>query len=490
MGKLLRVLSIEDMEEETQLVMGELRRAGYLPSWARVDTARAMAAALERQPWDIAISDHPLPRFNAFDALELLKTMQVDLPFIVVSGRIGEHTAVRVMKAGAHDCIMKDSLLRLVPAIERELREAEERRERRRAEAALRDSEARFRSITAKVPGMVFQMQRAADGTLCFTYASEGAAALCGLPREAIQADAGAFTRLIHPADRDDFHGSLAVSARTMKHWNWEGRLRTDQEAIKWANCRATPRVLATDEVQWDGLMLNITEAKRREAQMKESRELLRELSAHRESAREQERKQIASEIHDELGQILAALQLEIAHLEMSCGEDRPQVQSKTRTMTHLLDRAVDVVRSVTADLRPGVLDLGLAAAIEWQAQEFETRTGIPCLLRFSNRDVSMAENRATALFRIVQESLTNVARHADASSVTITLAKNDGSLYLEVADDGRGVDPERVDRNKSFGLLGIRERTAMLGGRLEIRGSPDHGTMLAVYVPLQLGEG
>jgi signal transduction histidine kinase len=486
--KSLCVLSIEDVEAETLLVMDELRRAGYQPSWARVDSARSMAQALERQPWDVAISDHPLTHFNAFDALALLRENQLDLPFIVVSGRIGEDTAVQVMKSGAHDCIMKDCLPRLVPAIERELREAEGRRERRRTEAALQESEARFRSITSKVPGMVFQMLRSADGALRFTYASEGAAALCGVPREAIQADGSAFTRLIFPSDREDFHRSLDLSARTMRQWNWEGRLRTPRNAVKWTNCRASPKLLDGGEVLWDGLMLNITEARLREAEVHESRELLQELSAYRESAREEERKRIAHNIHEELGQVLTALSLDIACLDMRFGEGRTEFRHKTASMARLIDRAVEVVRGVAAELRPGVLDLGLAAAIEWQAEEFEARTGIPCLLRFSDRDVALDEKRATTLFRILQESLCNVARHADAASVTITLARDGDWLSLEVADDGRGVDPQRIDRRKSFGLLGIRERTAVLGGKFEVRGSTGNGTVLSVRVPLEPG--
>jgi len=486
MDNSLAVLVIEDSEDDAFLIARQLRRAGYELTMVRVETAEDMEAALDSRQWDVVIADHSMPRFSGTQALKLIQDRALDLPFIVVSGRIGEDTAVQVMKSGAHDCVMKDCLPRLVPAIERELREAEGRRERRRAEAALHESEARFRSITAKVPGMVFQILRAADGALRFTYASEGAAALCGVPREAIQADGAAFTRLIFPADREDFHRSLDLSALTMRQWNWEGRLRTPRDAIKWTNCRASPKLLDGGEVLWDGLMLNITEARLRETEAQESRELLQELSAYRESAREEERKRIAYDIHEELGQVLTALRLDISYLDMRFGEGRAEFRRKTKSMAQLIDRAVEVVRGVAAELRPGVLDLGLAAAIEWQAQEFETRTGIACLLSFSERDITLDEKRATTLFRILQESLSNVARHADASAVTISLAKKGDWLSLEVADDGRGVDPQRIDRSKSFGLLGIRERTAVLGGKFEMRGSVGNGTVLSVRVPLE----
>ena len=147
MGIPLRVLNIEDSEDDTALVVRELRRGSYEPTFERVDTAAAMKAALDKQTWDIVISDHNMPHFSSLAALALLKENGLDLPFIIVSGTIGEDIAVTAMKAGAHDYIMKDNLTRLNPAIERELREAEVRRERKRAEASLRESETRFRSV-------------------------------------------------------------------------------------------------------------------------------------------------------------------------------------------------------------------------------------------------------------------------------------------------------------------------------------------------------
>src|SRR2546425_1177722 len=145
MSKPLRILVVEDSENDTLLLLRELRRGGYDPTFERVDTPVAMSAALDRESWDIVVADFSMPQFNALAALELLKKKAIDLPFIIVSGTIGEEVAVQAMKNGAQDYIMKGKLARLVPAIERELREAVERRERKRAERALREDEEQFR---------------------------------------------------------------------------------------------------------------------------------------------------------------------------------------------------------------------------------------------------------------------------------------------------------------------------------------------------------
>ncbi len=485
LGKTLRVLSVDDWEDETLLVVRALSRAGYTPIYERVDTREAMEAALDRQAWDVVICDHAMPCFSSFGALDLLKEKGLDLPFIVLSARIGEDMAVQLMKAGAHDYVMKDNQLRLVPVIERELREAEVRSERRHAEAALRESEARLKSMTANVPGMVFQILRSSGGTWSFPYASEGSVKVCALPRETIQAAPSAFSDLIHPQDRDSFWRSLERSAQTLANWDWEGRLVLDSQGLKWINCRASIRQTGDGNVLWDGIIFNITESKEREQQVNESRELLRELSAHRESAREEERKRIAREIHDELGQVLTALKMDLAYLNMNFGEPQPRLQATVKSMGSLIDRAVESVRSIATALRPGVLDLGLVAAIEWQAQEFQARTGIPCELHVAEQEIMLDDSRATAIFRILQESLTNVARHAEATWVKIGLEKTEGLIELRVEDNGKGVILDRVNKAKSFGLVGIKERTAILGGTLDIRSGSGKGTTLSVSVPL-----
>lgn len=214
----------------------------------------------------------------------------------------------------------------------------------------------------------------------------------------------------------------------------------------------------------------------------------LRALSAHVESIREDERTGIAREIHDELGQALTALRMDVAWVARRLAGDasREPLVDKLQGMSKLIDGVVDQVRRISAELRPGVLDdLGLVAAIEWQAQEWEDRTGTTCIVRSELGPLRPDRNLATAVFRIFQEALTNVARHAHAEQVEVTLESSGGFLELRVEDNGLGIRPEVVFAPSSLGLLGIRERARRLGGAATVSGTPGAGTIVTLRVPL-----
>jgi len=359
MGTPIRVLVVEDSEDDAVLLVSGLRDAGYDPAFERVDTAEAMRAALATQPWDIVIADYSMPRFSASAALTVLQECGLDLPFIIVSGVIGEDAAVAAMKAGAHDYIMKGTLARLIPAVERELREAAVRQER------------------------------------------------------------------------------------------------------KWA-----------------------------EEQLKSSHEQLRALSGHLQSVREEEGTRIALEIHDELGQALTGLRMDLTWLGSRLRQDQKSLLKRIQAMSKLIDATIQAVRRISTELRPRVLDdIGLMAALEWQAQDFQTRTGIRC--KFSSRveELSLDQDRSTAVFRIFQETLTNVVRHAHATSVNISLRDNAGNLILEVRDNGKGIADGEISDARSLGLLGMRERAALFGGEVDISGIAGRGTRVTVRIPLRKSE-
>jgi signal transduction histidine kinase len=221
------------------------------------------------------------------------------------------------------------------------------------------------------------------------------------------------------------------------------------------------------------------------EEEQRRSFQQLRALAARLQTAREEERARVAREIHDELGQALTAIKIDLTALLPNVLADPRSNLQRQQTVFRLLDEAIQSVRRIATDLRPGVLDdLGLVAAIEWAVEEFQTRTGIQSCVSLPDSDIALDAQSATALFRILQEALTNVARHAGATRVTVRLAHEDGDLSLEVRDNGGGIREQQLAGGKSLGVLGMRERAILLGGQFSIGGTPENGTTVKVRIP------
>ncbi|MBI2277580.1 MAG: response regulator [Dechloromonas sp.] len=224
-----------------------------------------------------------------------------------------------------------------------------------------------------------------------------------------------------------------------------------------------------------------IAELARQIDEREQAEAAVRELAVHHEAVREEERKRIAREIHDELGSLLTALKMEISLARMNAGQDAA-LQERLGQMRDLADKTIRMVRHVATQLRPAALNLGIVPALEWLAQEFSQRTGIACSLK-TGGEIEMDDGHTTAIFRIVQESLTNVARHAEASRVEVSMLRQGGEIVLCIADDGRGFDPASR-RDDSFGLLGIRERAQALGAGADIVSSPGAGCRVSIRMP------
>jgi PAS domain S-box-containing protein len=234
-------------------------------------------------------------------------------------------------------------------------------------------------------------------------------------------------------------------------------------------------------------ILRDVTERVRADDELRRSRGELRELSAASHSIREQEQRRVAREIHDELGQSLTALKMDVAWMLGNLSAGSPSLSEKLNTMHAQLDATVAATRRISADLRPLMLDdLGLIPAAEWLAQTFSERSGIPCKLHIRPPDIELAEPQASALYRILQESLTNVARHAKASAVDVVIEQTDGVLKLSVKDNGMGFRPAEARAQKTYGLLGLRERTLLLGGEASVTSEPGRGTTVDVRIPLK----
>ena len=231
-------------------------------------------------------------------------------------------------------------------------------------------------------------------------------------------------------------------------------------------------------------LSAELAERSLTEQRLRASEENLRALAAHLQSVREEERIHIAREIHDELGQALTGLKFDINTLAKSCSTGGEAMAEKTQGLCQSIDRIINSVRRIASGLRPEVLDeIGLAAAVEWQAREFSRRTGIRCVVEISPGFTDPDAERSTALFRIFQELLTNVARHAHATKVAVHLADSE-ALALKVEDNGRGIQEQEFESPRSLGFLGLRERVLAFGGSIDVKGQEGKGTTVSVSIP------
>ncbi|MCL2655844.1 MAG: response regulator [Betaproteobacteria bacterium] len=482
----LSLLIVEDNENDALLLIDRFRRAGYEVSWHRVQTAEALLGALQERRWDVVLSDYQLPGFSGDAALELVKSHGQDIPFFLVSGIVDEETASAAMRAGAQDYLSKDRLDRLIPAVERELREARIRRERSTAIKEAHDRESRLGAITGNIPGMVFQLRREEEsGNLNLEYASEGAYMLFGVPPGELVDDSMRLLFMILPEDRISFLETLEHGSRRLGTLNWEGRIRVPERDTKWINIRASSQRLSDGSTRWSGVMWNITHSKHTQAELSVSRSQLAELSNHLQRIKEEERERIARDIHDVLGGLLVGIKIELTLLASKLDSDA-SLAGRTKRIAAMVDDAISTSSRVARELRPGILkEFGLAAAIESYAEDFSQRTGIICEVLCADYDISSSEDTEVAIFRVFQEALTNVAKHAHAERVQIRLMQEGDEIVLQVADNGVGIRNTDFSKPRSFGVRGMQERVASLGGRLDIHARPKQGTELVLRAPL-----
>jgi signal transduction histidine kinase len=352
----IRILLLEDSLTDLELVRHALRKGGVSFSLDHVDNKSDFIHHIEHAAPDLILSDFSLPSLDGYAALAIAREKCPDVPFIFVTGTLGEEVAIETLKQGATDYVLKQRLSRLVPSVHRALREASERADRKRAEEQLR-----------------------------------------------------------------------------------------------------------------------------------QSHEQLRALSVYLQHIREEERTVIAREVHDELGQALTGLKLELTWLTSRLPPKGLRgLHAKTKSMAEHIDEIIHSIRRIATELRPGLLDTaGLLAALEWQAQEFQKQTGIQCRVSAAIKETLWDQDLNTAFFRIFQETLTNIIRHANATKVNVRLAEMSGHLVLEVKDNGRGISEAEIHNTRSIGLLGMRERAALLGGEVRFSGELGKGTAVRVRIPL-----
>lgn len=482
----LRILVVEDNDSDFELMCYRLTQGGLKYTAERVDKLDELKSKLEHEEWQVVISDHNLPGFSSEEALKVVRNSGLDVPFIIVSGSIGEHVAVEAMRAGADDYLMKDKMARLVPAIERSLRAANERRSLAAAEQAQRESERRFSAIAENIPGIIFQMQSSGEQSKpTVPFVSEGVLRLFGVPPRNFLENPHYFFEQFEIEDAANLFELLEQPAKPGEAIHWEGRLKNwGKNEPRWVYMSAVAKPRG-NALFWDGVLLDISDRKQAEEHLRMAQVELRSVTSEFEKRREHERGAIAREIHDDMGGSLTKLKADVAWLNKNLQTD-PTVQEKLDDMLELIEHLLTSSQRIAKDLRPGILDYGLIPALDWQVKDFQKRSQIQAEFRCNVEELQLESEEKTALFRILQEALTNIVKHAQATRVDVELFVTENEITLEVRDNGKGIDNADKLKQTSFGLRGMQERMAAFDGWVDVSGALGKGTTVMVSVPRQ----
>ncbi|OZI18856.1 PAS domain S-box protein [Bordetella genomosp. 9] len=454
------------------------------------ETAQDALQRLRSEDFDAVLLDYRLPDQTGLEFLAALAdgAGEVPIPVLALTGEESATVAVEMMRHGARDYLYKDQDRHYLPAlpaaIERMLRGQRLLEDKRQAEAM-------FRTLVEQTQAITYVRELGAEGA--YRYVSPQVRTL-GYTAEEWLADPTLRLSAIHPADRTRAEAAIAGNLAQGTPMRLEYRLTGRDGRERWFRDEAeVVRDPAGRKLFLQGILIDITQDKLAEEALRESREALRRLAAHQESIKESERKRIAQEIHDELGALLTGIK---AHVSVSAeriaqagGTPDPLLVEAAR----LTEEAIQAVRRVINDLRPSVLDqLGVWEAIAWHVSQVESRFGLvcDCIIAPSAAATEVDADRSIMLFRIVQESLTNVVRHADASLVTVLAAVKDGVVLLEICDDGKGFADESPAERHSWGIQGMQERTRHFGGQLTVSSTAGRGTRVALRLPLADNDG
>lgn len=347
-NQILKILFVEDSQDDAELISMHLKQSGLKFDWKRVQSKNDLLQVLSENKFDLILSDYIMPGFLGIDVVNIVSASYPSIPIIVISGKIGEELAIETLKAGASDYLMKNNLPRLHSAV-----------------------------------------------------------------------------------------------------------LKAIQE-------------------------------KKMETEVIKSREKMRDLTMHLEELREAERLRIAMDLHDDLGQKLTAINIDLNWLKNKYEINNIEFTNKIDLISSLVNETIQSVQKISTDLRPSILDdLGLITAIDWQLDEFEKSSGIKCVKEITDVEIEINSELSLLIFRIFQESLTNVVRHANATQVNLNLNLDNEFLNLIIKDNGKGITQEDIENPDSFGLFSIKERTKNCGGEVKITGLKNKGTKVEINIPL-----
>ncbi|HEY9097256.1 MAG TPA: ATP-binding protein [Thiobacillus sp.] len=351
---------------------------------------------------------------------------------------------------------------------------------------ALAHSESDLRAIVANIPGMAYQVLRKHNGEISLRYVSEQSVQLLGIKSPILRAHPDRFAKLILKEDKPGYMAQLEAAGGVPMSFNWEGRIWMDAwKDVKWVDIRVTQRE-TPEGLTWDGIMLNVTHSKLAEAEIRRSRFQLSALAAHVETIKERERLHLAREVHDDLGGNLAAIKIGLSWLKQRLPEGETILAQRTSYLDKVVDQTIEAAHRISSDLRPAILELGIVSAINWQLQRLAQNTDIVCDFKSPHTSIPLSPDATIAVFRIVQEALTNVAKHAKATHVKVDLEQRQDELLVRIRDDGQGIQFDKPKRKgHGFGMLSMTERATALGGELRVQAAKQGGTEVSFRIPI-----
>ncbi len=483
----LRILIVEDLASDAELMAYELRQANFTFSTRRVENDVDFLQELAQFRPDLILSDYHLPHFNGLAALALAQEHCPDVPFIFVSGAIGEEVAIDTLKRGATDYVLKDRLSRLVPAVQRALREAADRRERRQAEAARRESEQRYRLLVGTIPAVVYKGYT--DWSVDFI--DNKIELLTGYAKEEFDSRRLKWKDLVLPEDIPPIKRAFLLCMEDDQTYYREFRIRTRDGRILWIQDRGQVICDPHGKVDYvSGVFFDATEAQLAKMALQESEQRLRFLTTQLLSAQEQERKRISMELHDELGQNLTVMKLQVRAIEGALRDDQPGLKQACLELRQYVDGVIDNVRRLSRDLSPSILeDLGLLSALKYLLEGVGKHLNVKLSLDIEDLDSLFPTEAQIIIYRIFQECLNNIAKHAGTCQVEVQVRRDGEAVSFVLEDDGCGFEVDRVmDRpatERGLGLAALNERARILGGTCEISSRRGAGTKVVCTIPV-----
>lgn len=476
MSPFLKILILEDNESDAILIQRLLKKDNPNYRFSVVMDEPGYVKALNEIQPDIVVSDNALPQFDATEALLILRKRSPHVPFILVTGTVSEEFAVSIIKLGADDYLLKDRLMRLPESIKAALKQRETERKNKEAEEK--------NKFKADLLNTIGQAVLATDNNGIINFWNKAAQEIYGWKaEEAIGKNIYELIRTKKTGDQD-----MDSKKHLSNGNNWSGEIIVQRKNGNIFPIYVTEAPVYDDRNKISGVISvssDITERKKTDKDLKDLNQQLNSLSDHLQNVREEERTKIAREIHDELGQQLSGLKMEIFLLVKKLSVIDMEVQQKGNDIINRVDETINSVRRILSSLRPGILDdLGLMAALEWYSAEEEKLSGIKIDFTASTKDLDLPQISSTAIFRIYQEAISYIISDASANKVIASLQTIDNNLVLEIKDDEPPKASDIKNIKKTPGFLGIRQRVFLLGGQCDLN-SDKKGITIKINIPL-----